>query len=520
MRSLWTLLYIGIALILCQIKAKAAMEQSHSTSVAGMVKLVLLEAKLIENLSSYADELEKKLNILKRVVPLLQEKSNKAMSQMEQYVSNPINAFSLIRRLHKDWNKWKLFMEEPLGSSQVAYVNAHESQLPSQTDLDETCQGLHRLYDVYNLTVKDIARGLINGKQYDTSLGALDTYAMGKYLDQNRIQDLAMEWFAETGKLLMEHTLPIPMGGERQQVLQLFARAFIKQKHYTIALPLLDHALMKGNKTNNSDLLNERAQIEELVGTAPKLRPSIRYTTDYARGCRGQFVQQTNLICKYKFRPSPFLRLAPLKMEVLVVKPFIVAFHDVLSPHEIGELQQLAMPLLKRTTVYDSNAGLHGSVKGTRTSKGIWLSRSHNNLTKRIGRRISDMTGFHLEGSTSLQVMNYGLSGHYALHTDYFNTAELIAPESPTGDRIATVLFYLSDVEQGGDTVFPRIEQAFKPERGKALLWYNLHRNGTGDKRTEHGACPVLVGSKWIMTQWINERPQLFARPCLRESTK
>lgn len=40
-------------------------EKSHSTSVAGMVHLLQLEANLIENLSSYADELENKLQIVR-----------------------------------------------------------------------------------------------------------------------------------------------------------------------------------------------------------------------------------------------------------------------------------------------------------------------------------------------------------------------------------------------------------------------------------------------------------------------
>ena len=47
-----------------------------------------------------------------------------------------------------------------------------------------------------------------------------------------------------------------------------------------------------------------------------------------------------------------------------------------------------------------------------------------------------------------------------------------------------------------------------------ALFWYNLHRDGEGDMRTRHAACPVLAGQKWVSNKWIHERGQDFIRPC------
>jgi len=52
-------------------------------------------------------------------------------------------------------------------------------------------------------------------------------------------------------------------------------------------------------------------------------------------------------------------------------------------------------------------------------------------------------------------------------------------------------------VEQGGGTVFPKLQQIFNPQPGMAVFWYNLHDDGTPNNQTLHGACPVLVGSKW-----------------------
>lgn len=93
-----------------------------------------------------------------------------------------------------------------------------------------------------------------------------------------------------------------------------------------------------------------------------------------------------------------------------------------------------------------------------------------------------------------------------------------------TGNRIATVLYYvscaicckltaheitrnvvpfcypqMSDVEQGGGTVFTAINISLWPKKGSAAFWYNLKPNGEGDFKTRHAACPVLTGSKWGM---------------------
>ncbi|CAJ1085062.1 transmembrane prolyl 4-hydroxylase-like [Xyrichtys novacula] len=105
--------------------------------------------------------------------------------------------------------------------------------------------------------------------------------------------------------------------------------------------------------------------------------------------------------------------------------------------------------------------------------------------------------------------------------------------------RYLTMLFYLSSVEDGGETTFPVAdnrtyeEQALvqdgidltdtqetcgrgnlriKPTAGTALLWYNHLSDGRGwmgelDEYSLHGDCPVKRGVKWVASSWINVDP-------------
>uniref|UniRef100_H3CKW0 Prolyl 4-hydroxylase, transmembrane a n=1 Tax=Tetraodon nigroviridis TaxID=99883 RepID=H3CKW0_TETNG len=105
--------------------------------------------------------------------------------------------------------------------------------------------------------------------------------------------------------------------------------------------------------------------------------------------------------------------------------------------------------------------------------------------------------------------------------------------------RYLTMLFYLSSVEEGGESTFPVAdnrtyeEQALvqdgvdltdtqeacdrgnlriKPTVGTALLWYNHLSDGRGwmgelDEYSLHGDCPVKRGLKWVAHSWVNVDP-------------
>ncbi|EDV90577.1 GH14105 [Drosophila grimshawi] len=493
-------------------------EKSHCTSIAGMTNLLHLEAQLIDNLSNYADELENKLLTVRGYVTEMRAASRKAQQDSVAHLSNPLNSFSLIRRMHEDWIHWQKYMKQPVGQQQVKYLNEQREQLPSSTDLQEAAEALYRIHVTYDLKISDMAKGLLNGRQYNVSLSALDSYALGKFLYDQQIFEDAGNWIYQAINWLQnkQNVLALPLQLDQAELLQVYAEALIKLKRYADAQKVLQTATTL--KKDSFKLLIRKSEVETLIRTEPNAVPKLikkRVGGKYEKGCRGQYAPATSsrLHCVYNSTNSAFLRLAPLKMELLQLDPYMVLYHDAISPREIEDLQFLAMPRLKRAKVVDQVTHRNMMVK-ERTSKVTWLGDATNAFTMRLNKRIEDMSGFTMYGSEMLQVMNYGLGGHYASHYDFLNAT---SKTRLNGDRIATVMFYLSDVEQGGATVFPKIQKAVFPQRGTAIIWYNLKENGDFDTNTIHAACPVIVGSKWVCNKWIRENEQMFRRPCLKQ---
>jgi prolyl 4-hydroxylase len=181
---------------------------------------------------------------------------------------------------------------------------------------------------------------------------------------------------------------------------------------------------------------------------------------------------------------------------------------------ELDIVKKLASPRLKRATVQNYKTG-DLETAHYRISKSGWLTNADHQVVARVSQRIEDITGLTTTTAEELQVVNYGIGGHYEPHYDFARREEKNAFKSlGTGNRIATWLNYMSDVEAGGATVFPVLGTAVWPKRGSAVFWYNLHKSGEGDLLTRHAACPVLVGSKWVSNKWFHERGQELRRPC------
>jgi hypothetical protein len=71
------------------------------------------------------------------------------------------------------------------------------------------------------------------------------------------------------------------------------------------------------------------------------------------------------------------------------------------------------------------------------------------------------------------------------------------------GQRAMTVLIYLNDDYEGGETAFPVLGRGFKGRKGDALVFWNLMPDGAPDYRTAHIGRAPTRGEKWLFSQWV-----------------
>ncbi|WKY00172.1 hypothetical protein Q1695_014772 [Nippostrongylus brasiliensis] len=510
----------------------AAASADLFTSIADMQSLLDSEKSIPSILYKYIETEQERLQQLRILAKQYQERNDAAIETGVQDISNPINAFLLIKKKIFDWKgiEEKMLHNKAGGFiERVTNVN-YGLRYPTEEDLTGAAIGLLRLQDTYRLDTKELADGRIYRDQGNYTFNAGDCFEIAKAAYQDGDFYHTIMWMEEAQRRLAEEDEPT---AKLADILEYLSYSLYKQGNLKHALKLVEelakmepnHPRAKGNIKWYEDLLAEegvkKSDMRRAIGSFTNARPMSvlgnEERTIYEALCRDEVPVSTKdiskLYCYYK-RDRPFLVYAPIKVEIKRFNPLAVLFKDVISDDEIETIQELAKPKLARATVHDAASGK--LVTATyRISKSAWLKGWEDEVVERVNRRIDMMTNLEMETAEELQIANYGIGGHYDPHFDHARKEETKSFESlGTGNRIATVLFYMSQPVYGGGTVFTDIKSTVLPTKNDALFWYNLHKFGDGDVRTRHAACPVLVGVKWVSNKWIHERGNEIRRRC------
>ncbi|KAK9837430.1 hypothetical protein WJX81_001827 [Elliptochloris bilobata] len=207
------------------------------------------------------------------------------------------------------------------------------------------------------------------------------------------------------------------------------------------------------------------------------------------------------------------------RVEEISWTPRAFVLKGFLGEHEVLHLIEKARPTMTKSVVLDSVTG-ESQDSEVRTSTGTFFALNEDTIIMEIERRIARVTQLPQLNGEGLQILHYVGGQKYEPHHDFFHDSVNQAPELG-GQRVATILMYLTTPEEGGETVFPaaplemrvsgpqwsacaRQGLAVKPRRGDALLFYSLQPNGELDESSLHGSCPVTKGEKWSATKWIH----------------
>lgn len=116
-----------------------------------------------------------------------------------------------------------------------------------------------------------------------------------------------------------------------------------------------------------------------------------------------------------------------------------------------------------------------------------------------INRRLAAASGTRVEQGETLQLLRYRPGQEYRPHLD--------AVPGLANQRAWTLLVYLNDAFEGGETRFTRSGLSHRGRTGDGLLFANCLSDGRPDPASEHAGLPVRSGVKWLASRWIRQRP-------------
>lgn len=244
-----------------------------------------------------------------------------------------------------------------------------------------------------------------------------------------------------------------------------------------------------------------------------------------------------------------------IHLEVLSISPRVFDVHNFYDKEESASIVEKA---LKETSeshrIKRSSTGASGyNLNNQRTSENGF--DTHGKAAQTVKKRCFTVLGldeYHESYADGLQVLRYNKTTAYIPHMDWIDDPqkreEHNYDSSGVGtNRYATILLYMSNITDGGETVFKkawpndvpqsqrktrqvsleevrrdgtvdlfkrgsweesmvadcRSRLVIRPYSARAVLFYSQHPNGEEDTSSLHGGCPVLEGEKWAANLWV-----------------
>ena len=132
-------------------------------------------------------------------------------------------------------------------------------------------------------------------------------------------------------------------------------------------------------------------------------------------------------------------------------------------------------------------------------ANGIKRDLLHSDIQGLDDQAIANMLmGVYRLGSINLQKYDRNKGGYFHWHSEHYPH-----PNDPQNDSLHRVLlwmFYLNDVDEGGETEFFYQQATVKPVKGTMVI------APAGFSHTHRGAMPVS-GDKYIFTSWLQYQP-------------
>jgi prolyl 4-hydroxylase len=159
--------------------------------------------------------------------------------------------------------------------------------------------------------------------------------------------------------------------------------------------------------------------------------------------------------------------------------------------------------------VYGAGAQGSAATGGRTSSQAAFNLLEPDVVLALVNLRMASAMSAPLTNFEYTTVLHYAVGQEYGLHFDIKlgEQANAYADElAQFGQRVGTLLIYLSDAYEGGETEFPRLNWKYKGAAGDALLFWSLTQQGAPELASCHAGLGVTRGEKWLLSKWLREK--------------
>lgn len=193
-------------------------------------------------------------------------------------------------------------------------------------------------------------------------------------------------------------------------------------------------------------------------------------------------------------------------VDELYKQPHICYYHDIFGDNEcdfvIEESEKSGR--YKKSMIYNVETQSSELTEMRTSTSFVDESKQFNEIRTKAYEIIKQkLPNISIENVEKSQIQKYEVSQYVKSHVDYFN---INGKKITTNDKMATLIVYLNDDFEGGETFFNNLNIKIKPQKGSALFFQYNYSDYLNEK-SRHEGLPVTKGTKYIITFWIREKP-------------
>jgi prolyl 4-hydroxylase len=195
-------------------------------------------------------------------------------------------------------------------------------------------------------------------------------------------------------------------------------------------------------------------------------------------------------------------------IQIASSSPRIATINGFVAPAVCDWIVARARPMLAPAKVYDPGTGGYRQESVRDNSECHFLRKNSDLVLLALRARIAKAVELPVGAMDAPAVLHYTPGQRFLPHFDFLDTSHPghAKQVAESGQRVLTLLLYLNDDYEGGETLFNVLGRRYKGRKGHALFFWNVQPDGTPDRRTAHAGLAPTRGEKWLLAQMIRDR--------------